>query len=204
MESHLERWRCLIDEVLIEGVMVPRFGCVTCPTPALVDGSTREAPQAAMRRSRTLVDAATWEAAQAVMLRSRNLVKQNAQRDYPLHGLIRCDNRGRFDVGTCFANRPRYRCCGGTWTRPGPDGQAERYLPKHRSADWLEAVVWEGCGQFILNPGNALDEARRTRRERMSESTSFDAERRAGPLVGVLNPRANVPDIVSLERPLHG
>jgi hypothetical protein len=48
-----------------EEVLDSRFSQVTCPAPALVDG-------------------ATWEAAQAALLRNRTLATRNAKRDYPL------------------------------------------------------------------------------------------------------------------------
>jgi site-specific DNA recombinase len=143
-----------------EGVLNSRFGRVACPAPALVD-------------------VATWEAAQSAMLRNRTLAMRNAKRDYPLRGLIRCQNCGRSYSGAYFANQRRYRCCGGTRTHPGPDGQSQRCFGKHLSAEWIEDAVWQECRQFILNPGDALEEARRKLRERMADSTRFDTERRA-------------------------
>jgi site-specific DNA recombinase len=43
----------------------------------------------------------------------------------------------------------------------------------------LEDAVWEECRRFILNPGDALDEARRKLRERMTESAGFEGRHRA-------------------------
>jgi site-specific DNA recombinase len=143
-----------------EGVLDSQFGRVTCPAPPLID-------------------VPTWEAAQAAMLRNRTLSTKNAKRDYLLRGLIRCENCGRSYGGAYYANQRRYRCCGGTRTHPGTDGRAERCFAKHLSADWLEAAVWDECRKFILNPGDALNEARRKLRERMADSTRFEGERRA-------------------------
>jgi site-specific DNA recombinase len=143
-----------------EGVLDSRFGRVMCPAPVLVD-------------------AATWEAAQSAMTRNRTMATRNAKRDYPLRGLIRCENCGRNYGGAYFAGQRRYRCGGGTRSHPGQDGRPERCFGKHLRADWLEDAVWQECRTFILNPGDALDEARRKLRERMADSTRFDAERRA-------------------------
>jgi site-specific DNA recombinase len=142
-----------------EGVLNSRFGRVTCPAPPLVD-------------------VATWEAAQVAMLRNRALATRNAKRDYPLRGLVRCQNCGRSYVGAYFANQRRYRCCGGTRTHPGPDGQPERCFGKHLPAEWLEEEIWKECAAFIRDPGSALDEARRKLRAQMTRATGFDAERR--------------------------
>jgi site-specific DNA recombinase len=125
-----------------EGVLDSRFGQVTCPAPALVDG-------------------ATWEAAQAALLRNRTLATRNAKRDYPPRGLIRCQNCGHSYSGAYFANQRRYRCWGGTRTHPGSDGQPQRCFGKHLPTEWIEDAVWQECRQFILNPGDALKEARR-------------------------------------------
>ena len=46
------------------------------------------------------------------------------------------------------------------------------------SADWLKRPSGEECRRFILNPGEALDEARRKLRERMTESAGFEGRRR--------------------------
>ncbi len=142
-----------------EGTLASRFGHVTCPAP-------------------TLVDVETWEAAQAALLRNRNLATKNAKRNYLLRGLIRCENCGWSYGGACFGDRHRYRCGGGTRTHSGPDGRPERCFGKHLPADAIEDVVWRECRRFIMNPGEALDEARRKLRRRMADSTRFDAERR--------------------------
>jgi site-specific DNA recombinase len=142
-----------------EGAMESRFGRVALPSPAIVD-------------------AATWDAAQAAMLRNRRMSTKNAKHDYWLRGLIRCENCGRTYSGAFFAGQRRYRCCGGTRLHPGPDGKTERCFAEHLPADWIEDAVWQECRAFILNPGPALDEARRKLRHQMTKSAGFDAERR--------------------------
>jgi site-specific DNA recombinase len=146
-----------------EAMLDSRYGPVERPTPALVD-------------------AETWQRAQDALLRNRTLSTKNAKNTYLLRGLIRCGNCGLSYSGstgsptraTSGSRGRRYRCNGQLAGRPGPRCEA-KMLP----ADWLEAAVWEECRQFILNPGEALEEARRALRTRMAESTRYDAERRA-------------------------
>jgi site-specific DNA recombinase len=137
------------------GRLDSRFGSVPRVTPALVD-------------------AATWERAQAALLRNRKLSKKNATHTYLLRGLIRCENCGRTYVGS-FGKGHRYYRCGAScsFAKPGA-----RCGSKSLRANWLEDAVWQECRRFILNPGEALGEARRALRERMADATRFDAKRR--------------------------
>jgi site-specific DNA recombinase len=149
-----------------EAVLDSQYGAVSRPVPALVD-------------------AETWQRAQEALTRNRTLSRKNAKNTYLLRGLIRCADCGMGYTGTTTASlcggerisRRRYRCnsqVGRSSTHP--EGRCgAKVLP----ADWIEDAVWEECRQFILNPGDALDEARRKLRERMAESTRFDTERRA-------------------------
>jgi hypothetical protein len=43
-------------------------------------------------------------------------------------------------------------------------------------ADWLEEAVWEECRQFILNPGDALEETQRSYGSVMNEATSTTSD----------------------------
>jgi site-specific DNA recombinase len=146
------------------GVVKSRYGQVTRPAPALVDE-------------------ATWERAQAALLRNRKLSRKNATRTYLLRGLITCSGCGRAYTGATKdlhtrGQRRNYRCtsqCGDAARRQG----GQKCPAKILSADWLEDAVWEECRRFIHNPGEALDEARRKLRERMTEATGFEDRRRA-------------------------
>lgn len=42
--------------------------------------------------------------------------------------------------------------------------------------DWLDDLVWQDCRSFILNPGEALAEAREQLRERMARTADLDVE----------------------------
>lgn len=141
-----------------EGVLDSRYGRVTCPAPALVDRQT-------------------WERAQAAMIANRRLSKQPAARDYPMRGLIRCANCGGSYVGATYANHRRYRCSSGTGRAKNLEGG--RCSGKQIPADWIEGEVWSYCAEFIRNPGEALNEARRAMRERMATASGFDERRRA-------------------------
>ncbi len=143
-----------------EGVLDSRFGEIARPTPALID-------------------AATWDRVQVRLIRNRNLAKKNAKHVYLLRGLVRCRNCGVGYAGIAGGSRGArsYRCNSGVGrARWRPEG---RCIGKQLPADWLEAAVWEECRNFILNPGPALDEARRKLRDRMAESTGFEDRRRA-------------------------
>jgi site-specific DNA recombinase len=99
---------------------------------------------------------------------------KNATHTYLLRGLIRCESCGRNYVGS-FAKGHRYYRCGAScsFAKPGA-----RCNSKALRSDWLEDAVWQECRRFILNPGEALDEARRALRARMADATGFDAKRR--------------------------
>jgi site-specific DNA recombinase len=88
---------------------------------------------------------------------------------------VRCAGCDHSYVGATGNNSGRvYRCHSHTESRRGQ----KRCDAKILSADWLEAAVWEECRRFILNPGDALDEARRKLRERMTVSAGFEERRR--------------------------
>ena len=100
--------------------------------------------------------------------------RRNAKNVYLLRGLVQCGGCGSAYVGTTLQRRSGYRCQSLTALRAGLKQWDAKRLP----ADWLEADVWGACRQFILNPGDALDEARRKLRERMTEAAGFDERRR--------------------------
>jgi site-specific DNA recombinase len=151
-----------------EGIVKSRYGDVTRPVPALVD-------------------AAIWERAQSALLRNRKLSRKNATHTYLLRGLITCSQCGRAYSGgsksrtyvrTGEQTQRFYRCtsqCGDAARRQG----GQKCPAKILTADWLEDAVWEECRRFIRNPGEALDEARRKLRERMTEATGYDERRNA-------------------------
>jgi site-specific DNA recombinase len=139
-----------------EGAIASRYGRVVRPAPPIVD-------------------AETWQKAQAALVRNRSLSKKNAKNVYLLRGLVRCAGCNHSYGGATGNNSGRvYRCHSHTESRRGQ----KRCDAKILSADWLEAAVWEECRRFILNPGDALDEARRKLRERMTASAGFEERRR--------------------------
>jgi site-specific DNA recombinase len=71
----------------------------------------------------------------------------------------------------------RYCCAGQSGHNKG--SAVPRCPGKVLHADWLEEAIWKECRRFIRNPGEALDEARRKLRERMTESAGFADRRRA-------------------------
>jgi site-specific DNA recombinase len=139
-----------------QGALDSRYGQVARPTPPLID------PQ-------------TWQQAQETLLRNKKLSRKNAKNVYLLRGLITCAGCGRSYVGGTGTTHRQYRCASRLTTNRGVERRCDaKALP----ADWLEAAVWDECRSFILNPGEALDEARRKLRERMTESAGFDERRR--------------------------
>jgi site-specific DNA recombinase len=149
-----------------EGTKRSQFGDVSVPVPALVD-------------------AATWQAAQDALLRNRRLSAKNSQHTYLLRGLIRCATCGVGYTGSAqpttregqLASVRRYCCTSQSGHNKG--SAVPRCPGKVLHADWLEDAVWDECRRFIRNPGEALDEARRKLRERMTESASSADRRRA-------------------------
>jgi site-specific DNA recombinase len=148
-----------------EGIKRSQFGDVSVPAPALVD-------------------AVTWQAAQDALLRNRRLSTKNSQHTYLLRGLIRCANCGAAYTGSARRSthdrQPitvRRYCCAGQSDHNKGSG-APRCPGKVLHANWLEDAVWEECRRFIRNPGEALDEARRKLRERMTASAGFAEQRR--------------------------
>jgi site-specific DNA recombinase len=145
-----------------EGVLASRYGHIERPAPALVD-------------------AQTWQRAQDALRRNRCLSSKNAKNTYLLRGLVRCANCGHGYIGTTTASTRagelvrsrRYRCNSQVSCRARHSCDA-KILP----ADWLEDAVWQEYRRFILNPGEALDEARHKLRERMTASAGFEGRRR--------------------------
>jgi len=142
-----------------EGMLDSRYGQIARPAPAIVS-------------------AAVWDRVQTALLDNRNLAKKNAKHTYLLRCLIRCRNCGVGYAGITGGDRdrPAYRRNSGMgrarWHTEG------RCIGKTLLADWIENEVWQQCREFILNPGDALDEARRKLRERMTTATGFEARRR--------------------------
>jgi site-specific DNA recombinase len=128
-----------------------------------------------VRQVPALVDAATWQAAQDALTRNRRLSKKNAKHDYWLRGLIRCGECGLSYVGGCDGGTRRYRCVRHSGMQVNHRGPCRS---KAVRADWIEAAVWEECRAFILNPGDALAQAQRKLRERLSEAAGFEDRRK--------------------------
>jgi site-specific DNA recombinase len=140
-----------------EGRINSRYGPVQCATPALVN-------------------AESWDRAQEALLRKRNLAMKNAKHVYLLRGLIRCQSCGHAYTGSSGKDGRRYRC--GESCGRASGGLQGRCTAKTLRADWLEDAVWQECRRFILNPGEALDEARAKLREQMTKASGFESRRR--------------------------
>src|SRR5215212_1140062 len=118
-----------------------------------------------------LVDADTWQRAQEALRRNQTWSRKNAKHVYLLRGLIRCAGCGA--AYTRQGSGPgrtsgRYRCHGYV-NRPELKHDA-----KLISSDWLDGAVWQETRNFIINPGPALEEARRSLRENMAEAAGFE------------------------------
>jgi site-specific DNA recombinase len=118
-----------------------------------------------------LVDADTWQRAQEALRHNQTWSRKNAKHVYLLRGLIRCAGCGAAYTGQgSGAGRTsgRYRCHGYV-------NQPElKHDAKLISADWLDDAVWQETRNFILNPGPALEEARRSLRENMAEAAGIE------------------------------
>lgn len=119
-----------------------------------------------------LVDAETWDLAHVAMQKNRDLSIRESKHVYLLRGLVRCQNCGRHYVGAARRGVRFYRCNSGNCRATG--GNTDPCPGKMLKADWIEAAVWDECRRFILNPGEALHEARARLREKMSKATSFE------------------------------
>ena len=127
-----------------------------------------------------LVSPETWERAQAQLTRNRDLSRRPEHRPYLLRGLITCGNCGRAYVGAPKKERDGrttfyYRCAGQLQGHLAPD-RPKCHGRAVRAVD-VERDVWDDCRGFIHNPGDALAEARRQLRERLSQSAGLDDER---------------------------
>jgi site-specific DNA recombinase len=118
-----------------------------------------------------LIDAETWQRAQEALRHNQTWSQKNSKHTYLLRGLVRCAGCGATYAGTGFGvghDAGRYRC-NGRVTRPDISHEA-KLLP----CAWLDDAVWQETRKFILNPGAALEEARRSLRENMTEAAGFD------------------------------
>jgi len=132
-----------------------------------------------------LVDQATWDAVQAQLRRNQCLPKNTVHRLYLLRSLITCGLCGSRYIGTPVTRQGKrsgrytdyyYRCNSQmTSTQPEPEHRCPAKILK---AQWLENLIWQDCRTFILNPGEALAEARRQLDERRQQSPRVIEEHR--------------------------
>jgi site-specific DNA recombinase len=128
-----------------------------------------------------LIDQALWDAVQTRLLANRCLPKNTVHRLYLLRSLITCGLCGARFIGTGVRRKSGhvtyyYRCSSQT---PGYRAQLhERCRAKSLKALWLEDLIWQDCREFILNPGDALAEAKRQLETRRSQSPSMEQEQR--------------------------
>jgi site-specific DNA recombinase len=126
-----------------------------------------------------LVPPDLWQRACDQLIRNRNLSLAPAAEPYLLRGLVVCETCGRTFVGHRVTTRGvplRYYACGGGSTTTYPD-PSTRCRAKQIRAEWLDALIWQDCRAFILEPGKALDEARARMREKFEQSARLESER---------------------------
>jgi site-specific DNA recombinase len=107
-----------------------------------------------------IVSEELWENAQKVLKENQIEAMRNSKRQYLLRGLITCGICGLTYHGTAF-NGPKgqpkaYYLCGGKTAYRGP--LQGRCTSKNVPQEWIENIVWNDCLNFILNPGEALNE----------------------------------------------
>ena len=114
-----------------------RHGVIPHPVPALVTDEV-------------------WEAAQAQLVTNRRLPKTNAQRTYPLRGLLRCGQCGTLYVGETLRPRRKvfhyYRC----GQRRSPARVGLRCHSPRLRAERVEAAVWQWCQEVLTQPGETF------------------------------------------------
>jgi site-specific DNA recombinase len=156
----LNRVQVILYNPIYKGVdrLESRFGRVETRVPALVDPEL-------------------WDAAHHQLIQNRRLSRTETASRYLLRGLITCEQcgsgyAGRYDTRQSYATR-QYRCNG----RAHPGSPRINCLAATVRAEWLESAVWADCRAFILNPGDALDEAREQLRARLAKSAELERER---------------------------
>ncbi|GGH16965.1 recombinase family protein [Paenibacillus segetis] len=113
-----------------------------------------------------IVPEETWDIAQQTLRDNQFESVRNSKSQYMLRGLIKCGCCGITYMGTSFGSGPRnqngkrikkpFYICGGKRIYKGPI--LGKCPSKNIPCDWIEALVWEECVDFILNPGDALQE----------------------------------------------
>jgi site-specific DNA recombinase len=149
-----------------EHIYKSRFGSISRDVPALVSQEL-------------------WERVQDQIIKNRSLPKWNATRVYLLRGMVRCGSCRNSFIGESnpkpSTRNPQYvmhyyRCC-----RRRQRDMPETGCPSIRvPAQELEDFVWRACREKILNPGAALEEARR--RMLMKRGEVVDTSRTAATL----------------------
>lgn len=126
-----------------------------------------------------LVDRRTWERAQEQLTRNRALSTKNARRRYLLRGLITCSLCGVKYVGTTNRSSDgwtgHYYRCGSQLAAMHPT-PGYRCPSKNLPAAWLEQLVWSDCRSFILDPRDALEEARHRLQELAGHTEGLTTE----------------------------
>lgn len=127
------------------------------------------------RPATPLVDPETWERAQRALLANRNLSKREGSADYVLRGLVKCGGCGLAFCGAMRFGVRKYRCnsnSGQALRNPVrcPGGQID--------AQQLEDLVWNEVRTFARNPGPYVEAAQRQLRERLTDASRSDEQRR--------------------------
>ena len=132
------------------------------------------------RGAPALVAQETWDKANAQLVTNRALSKGNAKHRYLLRGLIKCSDCGASYTGTPTASkgwRSFYYRCNSQVPSVNPE-HAARCKAKYLPASWLEDLVWEDCRRIILEPGEALEEAREQLQKQQKDTATVEAERK--------------------------
>ncbi len=127
-----------------------------------------------------LVDQSTWDRAQAQLVQNRDLSTTGVSHRYLLRGLMHCGSCGGRYNGTPKRGRDgswsHYYRCNSQLGAVVPD-PAARCRGKMLPSGWLEDQVWRECRAFILDPGEAIHEAQRQLRERLTDLARLETER---------------------------
>ena len=128
-----------------------------------------------------LVGPELWAAADRQLKRNRIMSTKNAKHTYLLRGLIKCGNCGANYVGTAGSGRGKppggyYRCNSAVSSITGD--RSQRCEARAIPVGQVEAFVWQQCHDFIMEPGEPLEEARRQLRTRLAEAPTIEARRR--------------------------
>ena len=114
-----------------------------------------------MQSCPAIVTRDTWEQAQKCLEQNYYRPTSKKQRTYLLRGLVKCAHCGATYCGTTPSSRGQntsyYACYNKTRYYPA-DTAFQRCSSRNIRADWLEALVWQDCMRYIMQPDTILEE----------------------------------------------